>query len=465
MTDLCTLSATEQARLVAAREASPVDLVQASLARIAEVQPLCNAFTLVLADEAIAAARAAEAVDPVGPLHGVPVAFKEFTPTKGHVTTRGSAAVREEATEDPAIVRRFREAGAIIVAKTTTPEFAYSSYTRSPLWGTTGNPWDPERCPGGSSGGSAVAVTTGCVALAEGTDMGGSVRIPAALCGCVGLKPSLGRIPMDILPTVFDDMSHFGPLTRNIDDAALFLRVAEGPLEADISSQRVPMPLPDGFDQDLTGLRIGLSEDLDIYAVDPEVLANLHATADALRDAGAEVVPVSLGWTADLVSDWYRWWGVYLAAAFGDLLPSHRGQLDPEVVVLLEAGLALDAVSFARIDQARTRMWHQLCAVFQTHHALLCPTMALPAPLNTTRDTDFERIDEAGRLHGLDMTSLFNMIGQCPALSVPSGMTTEGLPTAAQIVTRRFDDPLALRIGAAIEARRPWAKWTPDGLA
>ncbi|MEM1297918.1 MAG: amidase [Pseudomonadota bacterium] len=451
--------------MVREREISPVDLVNASLDRIERVQPLYNAFTLVLAEEALAAARVAENAEPVGPLHGVPVAFKEFTPTKGHVTTRGSAAVREKVTEDPAIVRRFREAGAIIVAKTTTPEFAYSSFTRSPMWGVTGNPWDPTRCPGGSSGGSGVAVTTGCVALAEGTDMGGSVRIPAALCGCVGLKPSLGRIPMDILPTVYDDMSHFGPLARTVDDTALFLRVAEGPLEADISSQRLPIPLPDRFDTDLSGLRIGVSEDLDIYAVDAEVLANLHATANALRDAGAEVVPVSLGWTVDLVEAWYDWWGVYLAAAFAHLLPEKRDLLDPEVAGLLDAGLAMGAVDFARIDQARTRMWHQLCGVFGNHHALLCPTMALPAPLNSTTDADFEAIDAEGRLHGLEMTALFNMIGQCPALSVPSGMTASGLPTAAQIVTPRFDDPLALRIGAAIEARRPWQQWSPVSLA
>lgn len=465
MTDLVSLPATEQARLVRSREVSPLDLVDAALARIEAVQPVCNAFTLVLAEQARARARDLEGRDPEGPLHGIPVAFKDFTPTKGHRTTRGSRAFEDWVPEeDPAIVRRFKAAGAIILGKTTTPEFAYAGFTKSPLWGVTGNPWDPARNPGGSSGGSGVAVTTGCVALAEGTDMGGSVRIPAALCGCVGLKPSLGRIPMDILPTVFDDMSHFGPLTRTVDDAALFLRVAEGPLEADISSQRVPMPMPEAFDTDLSGLRIALSEDLGIYAVDAEVLANLHATAGALRDAGADVVPVALDWSANLVTDWYRWWGVYQAAAFGDLLSDKRDLLDPEVVDLLEQGLAMGAVDFARIDQARTRMWHGLCEVFETHHALLCPTMALPAPLNTTSDRDFEHIDAHGRLHGLEMTAVFNMVGQCPALSVPSGMTAVGLPTGAQIVTRRFDDPTALRIGKAIETRRPWPQWSLDRL-
>ncbi|MCH8169127.1 MAG: amidase, partial [Proteobacteria bacterium] len=279
MTGLCALPATEQARLVRRREVSPVDLVEASLARIEAVQPVLNAFCFVFPEEARAQAREAEAAvmrgDPLGPLHGLPVAFKDFTPTSGHRTTRGSYCFEHwVADADPVIVRRFKQAGAIIVGKTTTPEFAHSGFTQSPLWGLTGNPWDPARSSGGSSGGSGVAAATGCVALAEGTDMGGSVRIPAALCGCVGLKPSLGRIPMDILPTVYDDMSHFGPLARTIDDAALFLRVAEGPDDADINSQIAPLALPERLDADLTGLRLALSPDLGLYLIDPEVAAN-----------------------------------------------------------------------------------------------------------------------------------------------------------------------------------------------
>ncbi len=470
MTDLCALSATEQVLLVRTGQVSPVDLVEAALARIEIVQPACNPFAFVFAEEARAAARAAaDAVTrggELGPLHGLPVAFKDFTPTKGHRTTRGSVAFEHWVPdEDPAIVRRFKAAGAIIVGKTTTPEFAYSSFTRSELFGKTGNPWAPDRSSGGSSGGSGVAATTGCVALAEGTDMGGSVRIPAALCGCVGLKPSLGRIPMDILPTAFDDMSHFGPLARTVDDAALFLRVAEGPDEADIMSQRVPVPLPEAFDLDLTGLSFAISEDLDFYAVDPEVLANFHAAVAALEEAGATTAPVKLGWGPELNDAWYAWWGVYQAAAFADTLPRHRNRMDPAIVQLIEDGERMGAVDFARIDQARTRQWHQLAQVFETHDALLCPTMALPAPDNNSPDGAFGAIDKDGRKHGLDMTELFNMVGHCPALSVPSGMTAKGLPTALQVVGRRFDDPTVLRIGAALEQHRPWAQWTPEALA
>ena len=467
MTDLCSLSAAEQARLIRTRQVSPLEAVDSALARIERIQPICNPFAFIFAEEARKSARAAEKLQgsPEHPLLGVPVAFKDFTPTSGHRTTRGSRAFEHWTADfDPVIVRRFKRAGAIIVGKTTTPEFAHSSFTRSPLWGKTGNPWDPARCAGGSSGGSGVAVTTGCAALAEGTDMGGSVRIPAALCGCVGLKPSLGRIPMDILATVFDDMSHFGPLARTVEDAALFLSVAEGPHECDISSQRVPVPLPERFDTDLSGIKIALSEDLGFFAVNSEVVGNFLSAADALRDAGAVVESVKLAWNAEIVQAWNAWWGVYLAAAFADCLDDHRGRMDPEVVALIEEGLAMDAVSFARIDQLRTRQWRELARIFERADALICPSVALPAPDNNASDSDFLHVDGQGRLHGLDMTGVFNMVSQCPALSVPSGLTADGLPTAVQIVGRRFDDPAVLRIGAAIEERLPWPQWTLDDL-
>ncbi len=281
------LPAVELARRIAERELSPVEVMDSTLARIDAVQPVLNAFCFVFPEEARAAARAAEqavmAGKPLGPLHGVPIAIKDFTPTKGKITTRGSYAFEHWVPDrDALIVRRLRAAGAIMVGKTTTPEFAYSSFTESPLWGITRNPWDPGRTPGGSSGGSGAAVASGCVPLAEGTDMGGSVRIPAAFCGLVGLKPSLGRIPMDILPTVFDSISHFGPLARTVADAALFLRVAQGPDDCDIQSLvpalEVPVPPPGKVE----GLRLALSLDLGFYAVDPEVAANTRAAAEAL---------------------------------------------------------------------------------------------------------------------------------------------------------------------------------------
>ena len=250
--DLTYLSAREIARLIRTKEVSPVEVVNSTLTRIADVNAALNCFCFVYHHEALAAAKAAERAcahgEALGPLHGVPVAFKDFTPIHGKITTLGSK-VYEYAVPDRSalVVERILGAGAILVGKTTTPEFAASGFTRSSLWGITRNPWDPERTPGGSSGGSAVAVATGCVTLAEGSDMGGSVRIPAALCGTVGLKPSFGRIPFDVLESQFDTFNHFGPLARNVGDAALFLSVAQGPDDRDIQSLpnlgRIELPL------------------------------------------------------------------------------------------------------------------------------------------------------------------------------------------------------------------------------
>ena len=463
--DLCTKPASELAELIRTKQVSPVEVVEQCLARIAVVQPVLNAFAFTYPEEALEEARLAEEAisrgDEIGPLHGVPIAIKDFTPTKGKRTTRGSFALEHWVPDfDPIIVQRLRGAGAIMVGKTTTPEFAFSSFTRSPLWGDTVNPWDTRKCAGGSSGGSGAAVATGCVALAEGTDMGGSVRIPAAFCGIVGLKPSLGRIPMDIVNTVFDTISHFGPLARTVEDAELFLRVTEGPHDIDIMSQRDPMPLPDPLPGDVRGLRLAVSENLNFYAVDSEVAANFRATCASLASAGAVVEEVDLAWTTDMVDAWYDIWGVYIAAAVSDVLPEYRDRMDPEVVALIDRGMKMNAVAYRKTEEIRTRQWHALVPILQRYDALLCPTMALPPPDQTKSDGDFNRVDENGLLHGLDMTCLFNSVAQCPALSVPSGLTASGLPTATQIVGRRFDDPTVLRIGKAIEASRPWA----DGL-
>jgi Asp-tRNA(Asn)/Glu-tRNA(Gln) amidotransferase A subunit family amidase len=460
--DLNQLGAVEAARRIAAGTLSPVALVEASLARIARIQPTLNAFTAVFAEPARAAALAAEhavaAGKPLGLLHGVPVAIKDFTPMAGVVSTRGSHALHDWVPDsDPVIVRRLRNAGAIIVGRTTTPEFAHSSFTRSPLWGETRNPWDPGRTSGGSSGGSAVAVATGCVPLAEGTDMGGSVRIPAAACGVVGLKPSLGRIPMDILPTTFDLISHFGPIARSVADIARFLEVTQGPDDADILSQMHPTPLGDCLAGKVYGLRIALSTDLGFYQVDPDVEANLRAVAGLLREAGAIVEEVALDWRMEIIDAWNANWGVFLAAAAGRHVAQFGTKMDPALLRVIMAGQQLQAVDLKQLEEVRTRQWRALAAIFRDYDVLLCPTTAITAPPLSAQDADFEAADAQGRLHGFDMCAPFNNIAPCPALSVPSGLDGNGLPTAVQIVGHRFDDPSVLAVGAAIERLRPFA--------
>lgn len=280
--------------------------------------------------------------------------------------------------------------------------------------------------------------------------MGGSVRIPASFCGVTGLKPALGRIPMDILPTVFDSISHFGPLARTVDDAALFLRVTQGADDRDIQSLAgidIPVPVPRG----VRDLRFALSVDLGYYRLDPEVAQIVRQAASALRGAGAFVDEVQLPWTRAINDAWGRYWGVFLAACFGDLIAEHRALLDPRVVELIERGFATGAVEFKRLEQVRTKQWQGLAAIFRDHDALICPTMARPAPSVDLSDADFDRTDHDGRYDGLDMTCPFNFVPQCPALSVPVGITSDGLPVGLQIVGRRFDDVSVLRIGATLE--------------
>ena len=465
--ELTYMPAAEMARRIAHKDVSPVDVVASSLARIENVNRTLNCFCFVYPEEAMEKARAAEravmAGEALGALHGVPIAIKDLTPTRGKITTMGSRIYEHwEPDEDAVIVEKLLASGAIMVGKTTTPEFAYSSFTESPLWGVTRNPWNPRRSPGGSSGGSGAAVASGCVPLAEGSDMGGSVRIPASFCGIVGLKPSFGRIPFTILPSQFDSLSHFGPLARTVADAALFVSATQGPDERDIQSLKPAIDIPIPPPSDIRGLKLALSIDLGYYAVDPEVEANTRQAAEALRDLGADVVDVELGWSRAINDAWIIHWGVYLAAFFGQHLAEWRDKMDLHVVRLMEAGMAMDAVAFKRLEFVRTEQWLKLAAVLADYDALLCPTMSVPAPKTGKTEEDFVFEDADGRYRALDMTAPFNFVSQCPALSVPSGFTKSGLPTGLQIVGRRYDDLGVLRIGAALERARPWADRRPS---
>lgn len=465
--DLCYMPATEMAARIRTGRLSPVDLIDNALARIDQVNPTLNGFCFVYPEEARAEARLladeAKAGRIRGPLHGVPFAIKDLTPTKGKRTTLGSYAYEHWVPDhDAPIVEALKRAGGILIGKTTTPEFAYSSFTESPLWGISRNPWDTTRTPGGSSGGAGIAVSTGCVPLAEGSDMGGSVRIPASFCGTVGMKPSFGRIPFTILPSQFDQISHFGPLARTIADTCLFLQVTQGPDERDIQSLKPALDFSQPFDLDLTGLRLGLLLDFGRRVWHPEVEAAVRQAAEVLRAAGAEIEEVSLSWDITMDEDWSRHWGVYLATFFGHVLPAYRDKMDHRVVDYIEAGLAMSAVDFKQIEVRRTKAWTELSPILSRCDAILCPTMAQPAARVGRADTEFWQLDSAGNYHCLDVTSVFNFVSQCPALSVPCGWTTDNnLPIGLQIIGRRFEDLGPLRIAAAVEKHQPWAHRRP----
>ncbi len=456
--------ATELLRKMQNREVSPVEIVRNALDRIEDVNPTLNCFCFTYPEEAMEKAHAAERAlasgAKVGPLHGIPIAIKDLTPTRGKRTTLGSRLYENWVPDhDAVIVERLLDAGAIMVGKTTTPEFAAFSFTASPLWGVTRNPWNLDYSPGGSSGGASAAVASGCVPMAEGCDMGGSVRIPAAFCGIVGLKPSFGRIPFEILPSHFAPLSHFGPLSRTVEDAALFLGVTQGPDDRDLQSLSPALEPPLLRSKDVRGLKLALSPDYGYYDVDPDILRNLYDMADVLRSLGAEVEEVDVGLTAEVNRAYYKHWTVYIATFFGHHLKEDRDRLDPLVVRQLEEGLAHNAVDFKQAEIVWTRMWQAFAPIFQKYDALLCPTTAVPGLAHGETDFDFGHMLPNGRFRGLHLTEHFNMLGQCPALSVPSGYTKQGLPTGMQIVGRRYDDVGVLRIGAALEQAR---RWTDD---
>ena len=352
---------------------------------------------------------------------------------------------------DAYVVAALRRAGAVIIGQTTTPEFAHTLRTDSPLWGVTRNPHDLDRTPGGSSGGSGAAVASGCVPLAEGSDMGGSVRIPAAWCGVVGLKPGLGRIPMDVLPGLFDSISHHGPLARCADDARLFLAATQGPDDADIMSVPGPLDLARPLDADLTGMRLGLSVDLGCWAVDPEIAAAVTAAAERLEAAGAD----GRGGRPGVRRRPTRRPGACCGACSwppttAHLVDEFGERMDPEVVALIEPGRGRARSTYKRHRDRSHRLWRRLAPILADHDALLCPTMAVPAVAGRQgrRRRSCRPTDDDG-YHSPDMTAVFNLVSPCPALSVPCGQHARaehaGLPIGLQIVGRRWREDTVLR--------------------
>jgi Asp-tRNA(Asn)/Glu-tRNA(Gln) amidotransferase A subunit family amidase len=463
-------SALEIAHAIQSGVVTAESVIALSLARAQDLKDRLNCFTLLRDDQALTSARrldhAISQGQRPGILAGVPFAAKDMTPTAGDLTTLGSWSSGDWVPEQSAlVVRRLEAAGAILIGKTTTPEFAASSLCASPRWGATANPFDSGRSSGGSSGGSAVAVAGRAVPFAEGTDMGGSVRIPAAFCGVVGLKPSLGRIPMTILPSQFDSLSHFGPLARSVADAITFLDFTAGASDEDIFS------LPLSFDAGkarrgaaegfLTGKRFALCVDLGIFSVQPEVDAVIRQAAARLQAAGAVVDEVSLPWTRDVVDQWVELWAVFMSGYFGDRLAVYRDRMDPYVVGLIEQGFALDATRYKRIEVLRTRLWRDLVSLFADYDCLLSATCAIVAPKLGLSDNDFLGTAADGKLAGLDMTCPFNMVPHCPALSLPAGFSPDGLPVGLQMVGNRYHDEDLLALALACEAELKAGFWPP----
>ena len=463
MTDLHYLSAAEALRLFRTRQLSPVELVTAVTERAEAVEPVLNAFAETFYEQALDQARASEARyagrgEPVRPLDGLPVAVKEEAEIAGQRNTLGSLPRRDVVAEQTtAFVQRIIDAGAIVHARTTTPEFCCAPITWSRLWGVTRNPWNTRYSPGGSSGGSAAALAAGTATLATGSDIGGSIRIPASFCGVVGFKPPYGRVP-EMAVFNLDHYCHEGPLARNVADCALLQNVIAGPHPGDIASIRPKLEIP-GELAPIAGMRIAFSADLGCYQVDADVAGNTRAAAERLRDAGAAIEEIALPWDLETIKRAARiHFGMIFGPSMRDIHAKHADELasytrnfiaesDQVSKEDFVAGLALEHQVYAPLGQ-----------LLEDFDALVCPTVAVPALMAEYDPGQPVAVNGRDSADWLDvlMTIPFNIASRCPVLSVPSGLSRDGVPTGLSIVGKTYDDVTVFRIGAAHEERMPW---------
>jgi aspartyl-tRNA(Asn)/glutamyl-tRNA(Gln) amidotransferase subunit A len=457
MTELTQLTATDLLAGYRERSISPVQATQACLERIREVDPVLKAFCLVAEGPALASAHDSEQRwargAPCGPLDGVPVAIKDLILTRDMPTLRGSRTVSSTQPwdVDAPVTARLREAGAVILGKTTTPEFGCKGETNSPLTGITRNPWDLAKTPGGSSGGSAAAVAAGMCPIAIGTDGAGSVRIPAAFCGNFGLKPSFGRVPAYPL-SPFGTVAHLGPHTMSVADAALAMNVMKRPDARDWTS----LPPDDsdytaGLDQGIAGLRIAFSPALGYAQVHPEVARAVRSAVDRLATLGAHVQEVDPGFDNPLEITTGLWF-VGAWTVWNTLTPEQQELTDPDFRAEAELGAAYSALDVQRLQLRRGELGSRMRQFMQRYDLLVTPAVAVPA--FDAKPAGHARMEPQAMLGWTPFSYPFNLTQQ-PACTIPCGLTSAGLPVGLQLVGPMFGDALVLRAARAFETARP----------
>jgi aspartyl-tRNA(Asn)/glutamyl-tRNA(Gln) amidotransferase subunit A len=455
MSDLHWLTIAEAARLIEARDLSPIDLVEESLSRIQHLEPALNAFITVLADEARAQAKsAAEEIAAGrhrGSLHGMPVALKDIFALAGVPNTAGSRIMREEVPpEDSEVARRLKEAGAIIVGKLNLHEVALGATGVNPHYGPARNPWATERITGGSSSGSGAAVAGGEVFLGMGTDTGGSIRIPAALCGVVGLKPTFGRVSRRHLLPLSWSLDHAGPLTRTVEDAAIVLQAIAGHDPGDPASGAVPVPdYRAGLGEGVRGLRVGVPATFFTDGLDSEVDAAFREAISVLESLGAEVREVPAPYIEDVPA---AVGSIMLPEAFAfhrRWMQERPDDYGEDVRYRLELGAATPAADY--VDALRFRelvieAWRE--RVFGLVDIVATPGTGITA-------APIEGADRSTTYRLIRFTNPFNLLG-VPAISVPCGFSAGALPIGLQLAARWWDEATVLRAAHAYEQATPW---------
>ncbi|OLB01445.1 MAG: hypothetical protein AUH09_01465 [Candidatus Rokubacteria bacterium 13_2_20CM_70_12] len=466
--DLCFTPATELVALFRRRKVSPLELTRAVLARIEKVNPSLNAYCTVAAEQALAAARRATAalkrVAGLGPLHGLPVSIKDLTLTQGIRTTEGSKIFEHRVPgHDALVVERLKAAGAIVLGKTNSPEFGAGANTFNAVFGPTRNPWDPTLTCGGSSGGAAVALATGLGPLAQGSDLGGSLRIPAAFCGVVGFRTTPGLVPVWPATLAWDPWSVEGPMARTVADTALMLAAIAGPdpraplsyaVDTRTFTRAVRAP-------GIKGLRIAWGGGLGITPVDDEVLGVCHAATAVLRALGARVDEAHPDFDGlHEIVDVSR--GASMVARHADKLGKWRGVMQENLVKNIEYGLTLTATDIGRAERIRTALWHRVREFYTRYDLIVTPTTAVPPfPVAVVYPREINGKPMTHYIEWALLTYAFTVVG-LPAISVPCGFTRAGLPVGLQLAGGWRDDATVLRAAAAFEAAQPWAHRRPS---
>jgi amidase len=466
--DLCFVPAADLLRLYRAHKVSPLEVMQAVLARIDALNPKLNAYVTLAREAALAEARKATAAlkrrTAMPPLFGIPVSIKDLTPTKSLRTTWGSKIFEHHLPEEDAlIVQRLKGAGAIVVGKTNTPEFGAGGNTFNAVFGATRNPWNPALTCGGSSGGAAVALATGMGPLAQGSDTGGSLRTPAAFCGVVGFRTTPGLVPYYPKALAWDSIGVTGPMARTVTDVALMLSVIAGPddrapLSYDVDTRQF---LAATKRPSVKGWRVAWTPDLNgLIPVDAEVAAIAERAVRVFRSLGAKVEHACPAFSEvnEIVLGTR---GLSMVANYAQHLPSWKGEMQKGLVWNIEQGLSLTPVEIGRAETLRTQLWQRVRAFLKTRDLLILPTVAvLPFPVEQPYPTEIngKPLDNYTQwfflTYGITLTGL-------PAISVPCGFTREGLPVGLQIVGRRRQEAAVLRAAAALETAAPWADKIP----
>ena len=463
MTELTHLSLRDVAAKIQAREVSPVEVTQACLDRAAETEPKLNAFSQVMGESALAEARAAEteitAGNWMGELHGVPVGIKELYDIAG-VPTTSSSKVRENwvASSDSASVAQLREAGAVILGKTHTHEFAYGIVTP-----TTRNPWDNERMPGGSSGGSGSSVAAGSTYMSMGSDTGGSIRIPAAVCGTVGLKPTFGRCSRAGVTSLSWSLDHVGPLTRTVADAAVCLNTLAGYDPRDPGSVDVPTEdYTAALGKDVKGIRIGVPKNYYFSPVDAEVEAGVRAAIDLLEGEGAVISEVEIPYADQIMSVEFALCLPEASEYHRTMLRTNPGLYTEDVRVFLEAGELVPATRYIqalRVRQLMQRAWAQM---FDGIDVLIAPAVASPATKVGQETIDWGGgVEEPVTPAFVRLSAPANVTG-LPSIATPCGFTEGGLPLSFQAIARPFGEAMSIRLCDAYQRMTDWGGRRPN---